>query len=506
MHGKYIPSGFITVIFLSGLFLAAQGCVEYISEPLPPQGDTSHSLMLIIHGPEASPEDWPLDLQNAVEARLSPEDRQAWDIVRYGWEEYADNSYTAPGAGSALGRQIGAMLAGEDYDYTQIHFVAHGVGSFVAHEAAATYKDSAAAPARIYITYLDPLSTGNMLTDSGADFSESYLNSDDPAPWTGTALAHSHTFDVTRFIMRDLGTAAGHLWPINYYLRTVADDRLLYGFQSSPMINTPPVDFALFPAGNTTTLYSEVPIETVNLSTGTMDLPIRYTDATVINTFFEADRSAVEAKLAGTPFELAVLNGDRTIIGLGFFEYRTCTIDTYVEAGIIIPVVKIGDPLPADWFFDMLLPPLDRKMGFYVLHIPADSEVAVAAGIEIWGFNKILTTIDFSYLDSTINATIHDPDSGNNILTFSGTFGISIPTPSVSSLLYSVYNDAPMKTINHATGTYNTIISYDLLLALGSSSHAMAQNLRDMGVDGAAPTLVTVSTDYQSILYLGNPL
>jgi len=154
----------------------------------------------------------------------------------------------------------------------------------------------------------------------------------------------------------------------------------------------------------------------------------------------------------------------------------------------------------------MILPPLDRKMGFYVLHIPADSAVAVEAGKEIWGFPKILTDIDFSHIDSTINATIHDPDSSDIILSISGTVGTGIPTPASSSLLYSVLNDAPIKTINHTTGTFSAIINYDLQLTIGSSSHEMAQNLRDIGVDGAAPTMVTVSTDYQSILYFGNPL
>ena len=281
-------------------------------------------------------------------------------------------------------------------------------------------------------------------------------------------------------------------------------DRLFYGFQTSPMANSTPVDFSQFPAGATTTLFDEVPVETVSLSTGDMDLPIRYLESSSISAFFNADRAAVEAALVGTPFQLASGSGTRAVIGLSFLEYRECSIGPYIEAGIVIPVVRIGDPLPADWFLDMIQPPLDRKAGFYVLHIPATSEVAVAAGIEIWGFPKILTNIDFSYADGTFSGTIHDPGSSDTILTFSGTVGTGIPAPESSILTLSEVNGAPLKTINHVTGTAANYLTHDLLLTIGASVNPMAQNLRDFGVDGTSPTMITISTDYQSILYFGS--
>ena len=506
MLGKSTLSRFMAVIFLSGLFFAGQGCIiEYISDPLPPQGESSTSLMVIIHGSGATPDDWPQNLESAIDARLSPAVRQSWDIVRYGWEEYASNSFLAAGAGTELGKQVGTMLAGEDYTYTQIHFIAHGVGSFVAHWAATTYI-AAGGPAGIHITYLDPVSSANAPLGSGTDFSEDYFNSSDPVAASNTAVANSHNFDVTNYLLRDVGTAEGHVWPVNYYLLSVEDDRIPYGFQLSPMVNPTPVGFGSFPAGVTTALYDEIPIETVNLSTGPMELPIRYTDSTMISTFFDADRAVVEAKLAGTPFDLAIVNGDRTLVGLAFYEYRASSIGPYVEVGLAIPVVPAGAPLPANWLLDITKPPLDREMAFYVLNIPADSEVGVAAGIEIWGFTKVLTDIDFSHAGSTIDMTVYDPDSSTTILNFAGEVGSGIPMPNASSVTLSVLNDIPLKTINYATGTATMYLSHDLLLTIGASAHPMAQNLRDMGVDGTAPATVMVSTDYQSVLYFGNPM
>ncbi len=64
----------------------------------------------------------------------------------------------------------------------------------------------------------------------------------------------------------------------------------------------------------------------------------------------------------------------------------------------------------------------------------------------------------------------------------------------------------PLKTINHVVGTTAAILDYDMVLTVGESDHPMAQNLLDFGVDGTSPTMMTISTDYQSVLYFGEPM
>ena len=70
----------------------------------------------------------------------------------------------------------------------------------------------------------------------------------------------------------------------------------------------------------------------------------------------------------------------------------------------------------------------------------------------------------------------------------------------------SELNGVPLKTINHVTGNAAAYLDYNLLLTVGESAHPMAQNLRDIGVHGTSPTAVTVSTDYQSVLYFGESM
>ena len=194
------------------------------------------------------------------------------------------------------------------------------------------------------------------------------------------------------------------------------------------------------------------------------------------------------------------------MVALGIYEYRESSIGPYSEVGLVIPVVPIGVTPPDNWVIDFYKPPLDRKMGFYVLNLPATSEVAVAAGIEIWGYNKIFTDIDFYHEGNTIDVTVHDPDSESNILNFSCTLGMSMPAQTSNPLNFSVIDNVPLKTIIHVTGTYNMYVNFDSLLTVGESLNPMAQNLREMGVDGTSPTMLLLSTNYQAILYLGNPM
>jgi len=195
MFGKATSSSFMAIIILSCTFFLGQGCHEYVSEPFPPQSDNSCCLVVIVHGSGSSPDDWPLELQNAIDARLPLDVRQRWDIVRYGWEEHANNRLLASNAGLELGQQVGMMLTAEDYEYSRIHFIAHGVGSFVAHAAATTYINSADLPATIHTTYLDPVSSRDISFGDGVDFSENYFNDDDPVLFSNAALADSHNFD-----------------------------------------------------------------------------------------------------------------------------------------------------------------------------------------------------------------------------------------------------------------------------------------------------------------------
>ncbi len=257
-----------------------------------------------------------------------------------------------------------------------------------------------------------------------------------------------------------------------------------------------------------------VAVELITLDPSvTVDIPLVYSDSTTINMFFKANKAAVEAKLDSTPFQLATWSGGYTTVGIGAYEYADAGSDigAYNEVGLIIPVVLKGEPgYPIDLYLDIALPAESRKISFYVLNIPADDEVAVAAGVEVWGFTKFLSAIDFSLVWNTADVTVYDPESSATILNISGTLGGSgLSLASSSSVTASDLDGVPIKLINYVTYANTTLHLTglnDMVLTVGESTHPMAQNLRDFGLDGTSPESVTIATNYHSILYFGNPM
>ncbi len=233
-----------------------------VADPLPPQGQNACCLLMIVHGLGDTPEDWPAELLSTIENRAG--DAKSWDIVTYDWSAYAtsEDGSTASRSGMEIGRQVGQALASPNYRYEHIHFIAHSVGSFVIHAAAQTYRQQAAMPARIHMTFIDPFTLhgftrlfyGKKKFGAEADFAETYVNTDDPVPSTNTPLNNTHNFDLTETPGKITTGADAHWWPVDYYIMTAQDRTLPYGFQLAPMAagSQNPVAHADFPRGAST--------------------------------------------------------------------------------------------------------------------------------------------------------------------------------------------------------------------------------------------------------------
>jgi hypothetical protein len=154
-------------------------------------------------------------------------------VIRYVWAPYSDQRLRAGvnGAtvGAALGRQV-AALEGLRY----IHLVGHSAGAYPVAAFCRAYRDSAAHPARVAVTYLDPIGFAGAF-DAGwgarsygecGDYVEAIINTDDPVPATNVPLQHAWNLDVTRAPDRDGGAAAGHRWPVRWYLRHLGAEDL----------------------------------------------------------------------------------------------------------------------------------------------------------------------------------------------------------------------------------------------------------------------------------------
>jgi hypothetical protein len=232
---------------------------------------------------------------------------------------------------------------------------------------------------------------------------------------------------------------------------------------------------------------SGLPLQRRVLSDGTeVPLPVRYFDAQCLLATFVTELSAATALLEGTGLQAVLQEDGKAIALLGCFEYRTTDIGAYNEACLAILAVASGDPIPA----------------FYVTNLPVTTATANRAGREIWGFNKFVTAIEVKRDRNNFSTTVRDPGNAT-ILMLEGGRSASVEMPPTDVLTFSLLAGKVHKTIVRVMTPFNVSSGENFVLNVGGSAHAMANNLRTLGLDGARPVLLQYADPFQSLLFPG---
>jgi hypothetical protein len=221
---KRIVIGVVALIVLAGAGLEIYSRVpaDFAVPPLAaPAGATS--LVILFHGSGGRDEPTLIAVTQRFEqlAALVP----GTAVIRYVWSPWSDNRFRSRVNGLHVGAELGrevAALTGLRY----IHLVGHSAGAYPLEAFCRAYRAAAKAPARIEMTYLDPIGFSGAF-DPGwgvrnhgacADYAEAFINTDDPVPATNAALSQAWNVDVTGAAGRSGGPEGGHVWPVRYYL------------------------------------------------------------------------------------------------------------------------------------------------------------------------------------------------------------------------------------------------------------------------------------------------
>lgn len=229
--------------------------------------------------------------------------------------------------------------------------------------------------------------------------------------------------------------------------------------------------------------------------------------ARIINYF--VDYELALAKLEGTGLAPCRFFNNKAMVSLIFFNYQDVTIGGYDEVVITIMVYPeaLGEPaLPfptilfvkkGDWW---------GKLGSYVLEMPVTIPAARAAGREIWGFPKFLTTIPYTLAGNHFEFGVNDPDTGESIVNVTGEMGPGIQTQAFDLVTYNNYDNTIFKVITEVNGKMKNCTCKKIEVKTGPSTHRMAQNIRDLGLETAKP-FAMMSSDYlQTRLNPGKPI
>jgi Acetoacetate decarboxylase (ADC) len=180
-----------------------------------------------------------------------------------------------------------------------------------------------------------------------------------------------------------------------------------------------------------------VPRTTRQTSEGPAEFPIFYYDTSVVVAAFLVDKAAAGAEIRGKGFRFAMTSGDRPVAVLAGYDYRSTTIGPYLEVGLALPVVPEDAPPGDRWqqaFRDE--EDLGRDLGYYVLHLPVSTAATNAAGREMWGLPKFVTSIDVRHSGRNLLVRVDDPDGAEPIMVLEGPGSASIPAPTLPLALH----------------------------------------------------------------------
>lgn len=250
--------------------------------------------------------------------------------------------------------------------------------------------------------------------------------------------------------------------------------------------------------------FFQVPRTIRPTSEGDVEFPILYSKTRCVQAFFLCPVAQVEKHLTGTGLKPGLLWRGKAVVGLAFFEYSETSIGVYNEAGLALPAVPSGAQ-GRRWFG--LLEDVESPkhvLGFHIAHLPVTTAAACAAGREIWGYPKFVAPIPFQLSGRDLKTSVVDPVAPSvNICELHGQMGAGMPAPALSLLLYSRLGAQRLRTTVNVRGNSRLHRPGSVRLQLGASNHPMNASLRDLGLQGAQPVVLSVTENFQSRLNLG---
>lgn len=241
----------------------------------------------------------------------------------------------------------------------------------------------------------------------------------------------------------------------------------------------------------------------VPTSVGPVEVPILYRKARSVLAVFPVEKSAIAPLLEPLDLEPVPVVGEQPVVIVAFFDYLDTTIGPYHEAATATVVVPRGVAKPQHPIWDFLLPARWRRLGLYIFDLPVTTEVANAAGRELWGLPKFVTEIPFEWEREQVNLAVCDPVSGERMCSLVGYAGGGGRMPLRSLLLYSWFGPQLLRTEVDLRGIAQVVRHPAFHLHLGARLHPMAQRLGDFGLDGVMPAWVQLASSFQARLNLG---
>ncbi|MBC7253352.1 MAG: acetoacetate decarboxylase family protein [Actinobacteria bacterium] len=157
----------------------------------------------------------------------------------------------------------------------------------------------------------------------------------------------------------------------------------------------------------------EVEQKEVAISGGSCAVPVLYREVFAVAGIFLAPTLKLRDLLPTSKLVPVEVMPGKGLLAVMAFDYRDTSIGPYREMGIAVPARYRPRLNP------MLIPPLRMAASLtfeaFVWQLPVTTDIALRAGVDIWGYPKFLGEIEFEEGDKAVTCTLKE--KGEHILT-----------------------------------------------------------------------------------------
>ncbi len=235
---------------------------------------------------------------------------------------------------------------------------------------------------------------------------------------------------------------------------------------------------------------------------GDVPLPIRYYEVSTVFFFFWVAENRLRPLIPKEMNICRYLNG-KALCGLAFFNYRRSDIGVYNEVALASAVYPANHPAPFSPALNMLSNVNRRKTGFYIHHLTVSTDIACAAGREIWNFPKFTTELLFRLDTTTFSGAVNLPDNDTHLFKVDTQLGKSVSLPGFDLLLYSIKDDALLRTIVSVRAPFKTCRPKRFIWTFNPSEHPFARSIEQLGLHEKTPFICQYTDRFQSLLHAG---
>ncbi len=206
-------------------------------------------------------------------------------------------------------------------------------------------------------------------------------------------------------------------------------------------------------------------------------MPVEVRDAASGNVMFLVDAEPARKLLPGDAFEVVEAAPGKTQALLGLIDYRDNDLGDYNEVAIILFVKPRGAG--------------PETAGTFIYKLPVNQSFTQEAGFKIWGFPKTVDEIDMTYRDDSV--------TGKLVMDGKHVFTLTLPRPSAdtaaasdgTSLSTYTYIGGEPHATSMTQGGVTAAVPPGDTFALELGDHPLADELRGLGLEDAAPLICT---------------